>query len=134
MSHNNPAKGVAPILQKMPLRKSLPTRLTSEKTGSSNSAAGPTSSKPIHGEKKTSLSSSTKKDTNLSNDTKEEKIEKIAANDENGASSSETNVALPQNVVPSDEPNEAESYVNGDIVVEENPQLTLSQGPVTTVH
>lgn len=134
MSHSNSTKGVAPVHQKKPLRKSLPPRLASDRTSSSNSVAGPTSSKAVHDEK-TSLSNVTKKYTSLSNATGEEKTEITAADEESSNTlSSETNVALPLNVVPSDKPSEAESHVNGDIVVEENPQLMLSQGPIMTVH
>ncbi|XP_004498741.1 protein WVD2-like 6 [Cicer arietinum] len=134
VSHSNSTKGVAPVHQKKPLRKSLPPRLASDRTSSSNSVAGPTSSKAVHDEK-TSLSNVTKKYTSLSNATGEEKTEITAADEESSNTlSSETNVALPLNVVPSDKPSEAESHVNGDIVVEENPQLMLSQGPIMTVH
>ncbi|KAK2452927.1 TPX2 (targeting protein for Xklp2) protein family [Trifolium repens] len=116
---SNSTKGVTVAHPKKPLRKSLPTRLTSEKT---NSAAAP------------KKDSATKKATTLSNATGEEKTEITEANEENSTLSSETNVALPLNVVPSDKPSEAESHVNGDILVEENPQLVLSQEPITTVH
>jgi hypothetical protein len=116
---SNSTKGVTVVHPKKPLRKSLPTRLTSEKT---NSAAAP------------KKDSATKKATTLSNATGEEKTEITEANEENSTLSTETNVALPLNVVPSDKPSEAESHVNGDILVEENPQLVLSQEPITTMH
>lgn len=120
VSQGNSTKGDAIVHQKKPLRKSLPTRLASERTNSSNSAAAPTS-RP------------TKKDTSLSKATGEEKTEIVAANEENSTLSSDTNVALPHNAAPSDKPSE-ECLVNGDIVVEENPQLVLSQEPIMTVH
>ncbi|WJX16282.1 hypothetical protein P8452_06332 [Trifolium repens] len=116
---SNSTKGVTVVHPKKPLRKSLPTRLNSEKT---NSAAAP------------KKDSATKKATSLSNATGEEKTEITKANEENSTLSSETNVALPLNVVPSDKPSAAESHVNGDILVEENPQLVLSQEPITTMH
>jgi hypothetical protein len=116
---SNSTKGVTVVHPKKPLRRSLPTRLNSEKT---NSAAAP------------KKDSATKKATSLSNATGEEKTEITEANEENSTLSTETNVALPLNVVPSDKPSEAESHVNGDILVEENPQLVLSQEPITTVH
>jgi hypothetical protein len=116
---SNSTKGVTVVHPKKPLRRSLPTRLNSEKT---NSAAAP------------KKDSATKKATSLSNATGEEKTEITEANEENSTLSSETNVALPLNVVPSDKPSEAESHVNGDILVEENPQLVLSQEPITTMH
>lgn len=117
VSQSNSPTGVTLAHQKKPLRKSLPTRLASERT---NSAAAPTSK-------------ATKKDTSLSKGTGEEKTEIVTANEENSTLSSDTNVALPQNAVPSDKPSE-EFHVNGDIVVEENPQLVLSQEPIMTVH
>jgi len=117
VTRGNSTKGVSLVHQKKPLRKSLPTRLASERT---NSAAAPTSR-------------SAKKDTSLSKAIGEEKTEIVTANEENSALSRDTNVALPQNVVPSDKPSE-EFHVNGDIVVEENPQLVLSQEPIMTVH
>jgi len=117
VSQSNSTTGVTLAHQKKPLRKSLPTRLASERT---NSAAAPTSK-------------ATKKDTSISKATGEEKSEIVTANEENSTLSSDTNVALPQNVVPSDKPIE-EFHVNGDIVVEENPQLVLSQEPIMTVH
>ncbi|XP_045822318.1 protein WVD2-like 5 isoform X2 [Trifolium pratense] len=116
---SNSTKEVTVVNPKKPLRKSLPTRLTPEKI---NSAAAP------------KKNSATKKATSLSNAKGEEKTEITEANEENSTLSSETNVALPLNVVPSDKPSEAESHVNGDILVEENPQLVLSQEPITTVH
>lgn len=129
---NNLTKGSTPVHQKKPQRKSLPTRLASKRTGSSNS---PTSSKAIHDEK-TSLSSATKKDTSISNATVEEKTKVTAAADEDNSTllSGETSVDLPLNVVPSDKPSEEESRANGDIAVEENPQLAMAQEPVTIEH
>ncbi|GAU15093.1 hypothetical protein TSUD_08310 [Trifolium subterraneum] len=116
---SNSTKEVALVHPKKPLRKSLPTRLTPEKI---NSAAAP------------KKGSATKKATSLSNAKGEEKTETTEVNEENSTLSSETNVALPLNVVPSDKPSEAESHGNGDILVEENHQLVLSQEPITTVH
>lgn len=149
MLQSNTTKGITPVNQKKPIRKSLPTRLASEKT---NSTAAP-------------ISRTTKKDTTLSKATNEEKTEIVAANgekieigaaneekteivaaneekieivaadEENNTFSSETNVVLPLNVVPSDKLSEEESHANGDIiVVEVNPHLTLSPEPITTVH
>lgn len=141
MLQSNSTKGITLVNQKKPIRKSLPTRLASEKT---NSTAAPTSR-------------ATKKDTTLTKATNEEKTEIVAVNEEkteiiavneennteimaaneenNNTLSSETNAALPLNVVPSDKPSEEESHVNGDIiVVEENPHLTLSPEPITSVH
>lgn len=130
MLQSNSTKGITLVNQKKPIRKSLPTRLASEKT---NSTAAPTSR-------------ATKKDTTLTKATNEEKTEIVAVNEEkteiiavneenNNTLSSETNAALPLNVVPSDKPTEEESHVNGDIiVVEENPHLTLSPEAITTVH
>ncbi|CAI8605922.1 unnamed protein product [Vicia faba] len=145
---SNTTKGITFVNQKKPIRKSLPTRLASEKT---NSTAAPTSkatkkdtilSKATN-EEKTEIVASNEEKTKIvaANEEKtdivaanEEKTEIIVANEENTTLSSETNVALPLNVVPSDKPSE-EEYVNGDIiVVEENPHLTLSPEPITTVH
>ncbi|KAJ1404868.1 TPX2, C-terminal [Sesbania bispinosa] len=72
VSQSNPTKGVTPVQQKKPQRRSLPPRLASEKTSSSNSTAAPTSSKPICDEKNSS-SSADKKDTSLTNQANEEK-------------------------------------------------------------
>ncbi|XP_061376409.1 protein WVD2-like 5 [Gastrolobium bilobum] len=129
VSESKPTKGITAVHQKKPQRRSLPIRLASERVSSSNSTTAPKSSKAIN-DKKTSLSSATKKDTILSNVTVEERIEITAANEENSTLSSETSNALPLNVVPSDKPSEVESRVNGDIVVEENPQLALAQEPI----
>ncbi|XP_058724861.1 protein WVD2-like 5 [Vicia villosa] len=137
---SNTTKGITPVNQKKPIRKSLPTRLASEKT---NSTAAPTSRTTT--KKDAALSKATteeKTEIVAANEEKteivaanEEKIEIVAADEENNTFSSETNVALPLNVVPSDKLSEEESHVNGDIiVVEENPHLTLSPEPITTVH
>lgn len=80
------------------------------------------------------LHSANKKDTGLSNATREEKIEVAAANEEDSTMSSETSEALPLNVVHSDKPSEVESHVNGELVVEENPQPALVPQPITAEH
>ncbi|KAJ1415930.1 hypothetical protein SESBI_17769 [Sesbania bispinosa] len=126
---NNPTKGISPVHQKKPQRKSLPPRLTSERTSSSNSATARTSSKAVN-EEKTSLSSVTTEVTTLSNVTGEEKVEMAAATEENNALSVETIEALRLNI----EAGEAQSHVNGDLVIEEKPQITLVQEPITAGH
>ncbi|KAJ1410949.1 protein WVD2-like 5 [Sesbania bispinosa] len=126
---NNPTKGISPVHQKKPQRKSLPPRLTSERTSSSNSATARTSSKAVNDEK-TSLSSVTTEVTALSNATGEEKVEMAAATEENNALSVETIEALRLNI----EAGEAQSHVNGDLVIEEKPQITLVQEPITAGH
>ncbi|CAL5199141.1 unnamed protein product [Lathyrus oleraceus] len=126
---SNSTKGITLVNQKKPIRKSLPTRLASEKT---NSTAAPTSRAT---KKDTPLTKATNEEKTEIVAVNEEKTEIIAVNEENNTLSSETNAALPLNVVPSDKPSEEESHVNGDIiVVEENPHLTLSPEPITTVH
>ncbi|TKY58142.1 WAVE-DAMPENED 2 [Spatholobus suberectus] len=133
VSESNPTKGpTPPVHQKKPQRKSLPPRLASERNSLSNSTNAPTSSKAIKDEK-SSISSAAKTDTNSSNAT-EEKTKPIAANEEKGTFSSETSDAVPLNVVLSDKPSGEESLVNGDIEVEENPQLSLAQEPITAGH
>lgn len=129
MLQSNSTKGITLVNQKKPIRKSLPTRLASEKT---NSTAAPTSRAT---KKDTTLTKATNEEKTEIVAVNEEKTEIIAANEENNTLSSETNTALPLNVVPSDKPSEEESHVNGDIiVVEENPHLTLSPEAITTVH
>lgn len=129
MLQSNSTKGITLVNQKKPIRKSLPTRLASEKT---NSTAAPTSRAT---KKDTPLTKATNEEKTEIVAVNEEKTEIIAVNEENNTLSSETNAALPLNVVPSDKPSEEESHVNGDIiVVEENPHLTLSPEPITTVH
>ncbi|XP_020230306.1 protein WVD2-like 5 isoform X2 [Cajanus cajan] len=123
VSESNPTKGPAPpIHQKKPQRRSLPTRLVSEKNSLS-------SSKAIK-DKKSSLSSAAKKDTNLSNANKSE----IVANEKKGTLSIEISDAMPLNVVPSDKPSEEESHVNGDVAVEENLQTSLAQESIAAEH
>lgn len=133
MSQSKATKGINPVHQKKPLRRSLPPRLASARISSSNSTTAPASSESIMKVEKT-LRRATKKDTGLSNATGEEKIEMAAANEEDSTLSSETSEALPLNVVRSDKPSEVESRVNGDLVVEENPQLALEQQPITAEH
>ncbi|RDY14609.1 Protein WVD2-like 5 [Mucuna pruriens] len=106
---SNPAKG--PVNQKKAQRRSLPLRLASERNSLSNSTTAPTSSKAIKDEKP-SLSSAAKGG--------EKKTEMITANEETGTLS---------NMVPSEE-----SHANGDIAVEENPQLSSLQEPIEAEH
>lgn len=129
VSQTNPTKGVSPVHQKKPQRRSLPPRLTPEKTSSSNSASVRTSSKAVNGDKN-SLSSVTTAVTTLSNATGEEKVEIAAATEENNVLLDETNKSLPLNI----EPSETKSPVNGDLVIEERPQLTLVQELITAEH
>ena len=128
----NVTKGIAPVHQKKPQRKSLPPRLASERTSSSNSTAAPASSKATN-DKKT-LSNATKEGINLSSATGEQKVEMAAANEENSTLSSEKNEAPALSAVPSDKPSEAEPQMNGDIAVEENPQPALVQEPIAAEH
>ncbi|KAK7260891.1 hypothetical protein RIF29_27190 [Crotalaria pallida] len=131
--HINPTKGITPVHQKKPLRKSLPARLASGRISSSKSITAPASSEAVKVGK--NVSSATKQDTSLPKATgEEEKIDMPAAVEEESTLSSETTEALPLNVIHSDKPNEAESHVNGDVVVEENPQLALAQEPITAEH
>ncbi|KAK7311066.1 hypothetical protein RJT34_08958 [Clitoria ternatea] len=130
VSQNNTSKVTAAVHQQKPQRKSLPPRLAPERNSSSKPNTAPTSSKAIKDEK-SSISSAAKKDANLSNAIVKEKTEIIAANEENSTLSSDTNDAIPLNVVPLYKPNEAEeSHVNGVIAVEENPQLVSAQEPI----
>ncbi|KAK7283084.1 hypothetical protein RIF29_12356 [Crotalaria pallida] len=119
VSQSKPTKGVSPVHQKKPQRKSLPPRLASEKISSSNSATAPTSSKAVDDEKTLS------KVTTLSDATEEEKVEMSAAIEENGTLSKETT---------SDKPSEAESHVNGGIVIEEKPEIVLVPEPIAAEH
>lgn len=121
MSESNPTKGPNPVLQKKPQRRSLPSRLTSERNSVSKSTTALTSSKATKDEK-SSLSRAAKKDTNISNATGEAKTG-TAANEEKSILSSETIDAVPLNVVAStdNKPSEEDSHVNVDIAVEENP-------------
>ncbi|TKY74731.1 WAVE-DAMPENED 2 [Spatholobus suberectus] len=128
VSQTNPAKGISPLHQKKPQRKSLPPRLASEKISSSNSAFVQTTSKGVNDDK-TSLSSVTTEVITLSNVTGEEKVEISAATEENNVLLDETS-----KVLPNLEPGEAESPVNGDLVMEEKPQLTLAQEPIAAEH
>ncbi|KAI4337319.1 hypothetical protein L6164_015750 [Bauhinia variegata] len=135
VSESIPTKGISPVHQKKPQRRSLPSRLPSDRTSSSNSTSAATSSKPVNDEK--TLSSVTSKDSNA-NETGEEKTEMATVNDENNSSSSMTNEApllmTEKTEVPSNEPNEMESHMNGDILVEEQPQLALVQEPIAAEH
>ncbi|KAL5190035.1 Protein WVD2-like 5 [Glycine soja] len=129
VSQTNPTKGISPVHQKKPQRKSLPPQLTSEKTRSSNSASVRTSSKAVNGGKN-SLSSVTTEVTTLSNPREEEKVEIAAATEENNVLLNETSKALPLNI----EPDETESPVNGDLVIQEKPQLNMAQEPIAAEH
>ncbi|XP_022638173.1 protein WVD2-like 5 isoform X3 [Vigna radiata var. radiata] len=126
VSESNPGKGPNPVLQKKPLRRSLPSRLTSEKNNVSKSKATK--------DEKSSLSRAAKKNINISSATGEEKTDVIAATEEKNILSSETGDAVPLNMVPSDnKPSEEEdSHVNVDIAVEENPLPPLAQEAVAT--
>ncbi|RDY07995.1 Protein WVD2-like 5 [Mucuna pruriens] len=129
VSQTNPTKGISPVHQKKPQRKSLPPRLTSEKISSSNSASARTPSKAVNDDK-TSLSSVTTEVTTLSNAMGEEKVETATATEENNVLLDETSKALPLHV----EPGEGESPVNGDSVIEEESQLSLVQEPIAAEH
>ncbi|KAG5018628.1 hypothetical protein JHK87_014483 [Glycine soja] len=118
VSQTNPTNGISPVHPKKPQRKSLPPQLASEKISSSNSASVRTSSKAVNGGK-TSLSSVTAEVT-LSNARGKEKVQiAAAATEENNALLNETSKVLP---------------VNGDLVVEEKPQLNLAQEPIAAEH
>ncbi|AES73638.2 hypothetical protein MtrunA17_Chr3g0137761 [Medicago truncatula] len=125
VSQNNPTKGISHVQPKKPQRRSLPPRLTPERISSSNSVTARTSSKAVHDEK-TSLSSVTTEVTTLSVATREEKVEAAAAIEENSAFSDETSGTPSLNI----EPDVAESQLNGDIVIEDKPQLILVQEPI----
>ncbi|BAT78161.1 hypothetical protein LR48_Vigan04g219100 [Vigna angularis] len=127
VSQTNLTKGVTLVHQKRTQRKSLPPRLTSEKTSSSNPASIRTPSKAVNDDK-TSLSGVTTEVTTLSISTGEEKVEAVAATEESNVLLDETSKTLPLIV----EPSEAKSpAVNGDLAIEEKPQqLTLSQEPI----
>lgn len=77
-------------------------------------------------DEKASLSSVTADVTTLSIATKEENVEAAAAMEENNVMSDETSETLSLNI----DPGEVESHVNGDIVIEDKPQLTLVQEPI----
>ncbi|XP_054795102.1 protein WVD2-like 5 [Prosopis cineraria] len=132
----NPSK-VMLVHQKKPQRKSLPPRLHSERTSSSASKTASTSSKAMH-HSKTSSHSVTKKDTTLSSVTREEKTEIAAGNEENSTFSSEIGKAPScveePSAILSNKPGEAESHVNSDIVVEEQPQVSSAQEPTVAEH
>jgi len=123
VSQTNVTKGVTLVHQKKPQRKSLPPRLTSEKTSSSNR----TPSKAVNDDK-TSLSNVTTEVTILSISTGEEKVEVVAATEDSNVLLDETNKTLPLIVEPSEANSPAK---NGDLAIEEKPQqLTLSQEPI----
>ncbi|KAI9118349.1 hypothetical protein K1719_010681 [Acacia pycnantha] len=128
VSKSNPIKKTTPAHPKKPQRKSLPSKLPSEKTSSS---------KAPNNEKTTSRSK-INKETTLSNTGEKEKCQMDAANEENGALSCNTSEApslnIDQNADLLDKSTETEPQVNGDFVVEEQPQLTLVQKPVATEH
>ncbi|KAE9586454.1 hypothetical protein Lalb_Chr24g0402171 [Lupinus albus] len=130
---NNPTKGVTPIHPKKPLRKSLHARLAATKLNSPNSKTAPHASFEARKVEKT-VSSATKKDTTSSNATEEDKIAIPATNEEENTLSSDTSEALLLNVVHSDKPSETESHLNGDPVVEDNPQLPFAQEPIKAEH
>lgn len=77
-------------------------------------------------DEKASLFSVTTDVTTLSITTKEEKVEAAAAIEENNALSDETSETPSLNI----DSGEVESHVNGDIVHEDKPQLTLVQEPL----
>ncbi|XP_027354321.1 protein WVD2-like 5 [Abrus precatorius] len=128
VSQTNPTKGITPVHQKKPQRRSLPPRLNSEKINSSNSTVARTSSKLVNDEK--TLSSVKTEVTTFSDATGEEKVEMAAAIEENSALSNETSKALPLNT----QPGEANSPVNGDLVIDNKSQLTLVQEPIAAEH
>ncbi|XP_058785879.1 protein WVD2-like 5 [Vicia villosa] len=125
LSQNTPTKGISPVHPKKPQRKSLPPRLTPERISSSNTSAARTPSKTVNDEK-ASLSSVTTDVTTLSIATKEETVEAAAAIEENNALSDKTSETPSLNI----DPGEVESYENGDIVIEDKPQLALVQEPI----
>ncbi|XP_054789035.1 protein WVD2-like 5 [Prosopis cineraria] len=131
VSKSNPTKKITHAHPKKPQRRSLPSKLPSEKTSSSNS------SKALNDEKTTS-SSVTNKGTTLSSIVEREKCQlDRAANEENGALSCNTSEPPSLNIdqtALSDKPIETEPQVNGDIVVEEQPQPPLVQEPVGADH
>lgn len=133
VSQSNAAKVVTPVNQKKPQRRSLPPRLYSERTSPSITKTACTPSKAIN-DRKTSLPGVTNKDnTALSSANGEEKTEIGAADEENSTLSSQTGESPPDINDPNavlDEPSEAVSHVNGDRVVEEQPQLAPVQGPI----
>ena len=133
MSQSNPTKGISPVHQKKPQRKSLPPRLASERSSPSNSATARTPAKAASNAK-TSLSSVTTKVTMSSNATGEDEVEVAAANEENNTLSDETSEALSLNVAPSDKPSEAELCTNGDTFIQEKPELALVQEPIAAEH
>ncbi|OIW14391.1 hypothetical protein TanjilG_15746 [Lupinus angustifolius] len=130
--NNPPTKGVTLVHPTKPLRRSLPAQLATRRLNSSNSKTVPASSEARKVEK--TVSSATKKNVKSSNATKEQKIAIPATNEEDSTLPSETTEALPLNVVDSDKPSEAQSLLNGDLVVEKNPQLAFAQEPITAKH
>ncbi|XP_028779262.1 protein WVD2-like 5 [Neltuma alba] len=126
-----------PVQQKKPQRKSLPPRLHAERTSSSTSKTASTSSKAMH-HGKTSSSSVKNKDSTSSSVSMEEITEIAAGNEENSTFSSEIGEAPSYieepSAILSGKPGEAESHVNTDIVVEEQPQLSLVLEPIVAEH
>ncbi|XP_068471568.1 protein WVD2-like 5 isoform X2 [Phaseolus vulgaris] len=129
VSESNPSKGPNPVLQKKPHRRSLPSRLASERNSASKSTTAHTSSKAIKDEK-SSLSHAAKKDTIISNATGEVKTDTVAANEEKSILSSQTIEVVLLNVAASDNKSSEDSHVNVDIAVEEKPLPPLAQEPV----
>ncbi|KAF7830293.1 protein WVD2-like 5 [Senna tora] len=127
-SQSNFAKVASPVHQKKPQRKSLPPRLQSERTSSSNSKIAGTSAKPKAINERKTIPSVPNKDSTMSN----------ATGEENSTVFSETGEAAPHmeelNALLSDMPSEVVPPVNGDTVVEEQPQLASVQGPIASEH
>ncbi|KAF7817252.1 protein WVD2-like 5 [Senna tora] len=136
VSQINLTKGVTHVHQKKPQRRSLPSRLPSERTGSSHSTTTVTSSK-AQNDGKTALSGVTNEDTPLSNVRGKQKSQMDADYEENGTSSysaSEAPFLIEEQNATIDKPIETEPHVNGDVVVEEQPQIPLVQEPIAAEH
>ncbi|RYQ94486.1 hypothetical protein Ahy_B08g089402 isoform D [Arachis hypogaea] len=135
-SQSTLTKGISPVNQKKPQRKSLPPRLGSEKSSPSNSSTARTPSKTPN-YTKTPLSSIATKVTTLSNSTVKDKVKVAEANEENNILSHETSKVPPLNSAPSpmDKPSEAELCTNGNVLREEKQeqeQTFVQQEPIAT--